>query len=147
MFEIVTLSAVLVGIGQGLVLRQHLPQPAGWFWATTGGTLVGVVVVGSVLGSVIRSLGQRAGDLTGLVSFGAAVGGLQGLVLAGQGVSGAGWWVAASAVGCLLGGGVCSIMDPMSRWIPAWVAAWATYGAVTGAILAQLLIRDSDFSW
>jgi hypothetical protein len=118
-------GGMLVGVMQAFLLRRHVPRPGIWAVACLGGVLV--------VGDVVFGVGVAnpgAGWLGGIGLFGAVAGALQWRVLRPR-MPRAGWWVAASAVGWLVG-------VPLGEEF-GWVALGAVYWMITGTTLVWLL--------
>jgi hypothetical protein len=155
------LTGLLVGLAQGLVLPARLGGAVPWIAASALGWVVGKiaqVALSGPLAALSRALapiglwGVFWLNTLGEPISGAVLGAAQALIL-WRAIGGAGWWVAASAVGGMLQGAfgstVCAAAcaplalvggDALATGV-AYGAGWAAYGVLTGVVLGWLLGR------
>lgn len=123
-------GAMLIGGLQWLVLRRHVVGAGRWVPANLGAVaVVGAVILG--VGVVDRDLGW----IVGISLFGTVAGLLQWAVLRRQ-VPLAGWWVAASTAGWVLGMPFGDLNGPPGLG--------AVYGAITATTLVWLMRQPSQ---
>lgn len=137
------LSAALVGLSQGWLLRRML---GGWWsWTMTtaiaGGAALAIVRLFANLGSVdagaIASLDILTFTVLRSFCAGAVIGACQAFLLAGR-YRGVLWWVAASAVGAaLFWTSAFLASDALAKTLNA-VAAGATFTPIAGVSIGRL---------
>ena len=136
-----SLSLLLVGLLQWVILRPLLDVDGTWFAASVAAVLgMGVAVYG--LGALNRDVGWVLGVILGWALLGV----LQGVLLR-ETVLAAGWWVAGHVLALIVAGPGVGFMtwltgapvDTVFGNLLRWAAFGAAYGATTGSTLAWLL--------
>lgn len=131
----VFVGPIALGLTQWLLLRRYLSNAQGWFWATTLGGFVAIVLLslgGFYLAGILRG---ASGTVVGLV-VGALLGATQWLVLKRH-LTHIGVWIGGSAIAFAFSAGWAFNLTLNqaiggSPFVPEW--GWSGIGAISGAI-------------
>lgn len=122
------------GFMQWLCLRRHLTRSGWWVLAAASGWTLSAALgaAGTALGGLLPAVGFFGG-FVGASSI------PQWLILRRQ-VAHAGWWVPATILGLVIGGGFFDVIDiPVVGTTLFGAGFGAVYGVITGAVLVWLL--------
>lgn len=135
MYAFVPLVGVLTGLVQYALLRPHLPSIGEWVWATTGGWVLGALLI--LAPGWLNLWTQEPMDIDwAFIVMGSSIGAAQWLLLRHR-LPGAGWWVGANVLGWALLGLITG--DSLNQY--GLLALGFLPACATAAILALLFNR------